>query len=85
MNSKHISRRDFLQVAGLGGAALLLGSRLDAFGRHPSLFSTGRAQMEPFVPDAELSITADEKMVQILSGAPTTVCSYKGSSSVALA
>jgi FtsP/CotA-like multicopper oxidase with cupredoxin domain len=39
----------------------------------------GRAQqMEPFVPDAEIAITAASKTVQILSGAPTNVWSYEG-------
>ena len=34
--------------------------------------------MEPFVPDAEVKITALEKYVQILSGAQTKVWSYQG-------
>jgi FtsP/CotA-like multicopper oxidase with cupredoxin domain len=34
--------------------------------------------MEPFMPDAEISITAVEKYVQILSGAGTRVWSYEG-------
>jgi len=34
--------------------------------------------MEPFVPDAEVSITAAEKWVQILPGAKTRVWSYHG-------
>jgi hypothetical protein len=33
--------------------------------------------MEPFVPDAEIAITAVEKYVQILSGAQTRVWSYE--------
>jgi len=33
---------------------------------------------EPFMPDAEISITAAEKYVQILSGAQTRVWSYEG-------
>ena len=87
MGSQSISRRDFLRVAGFSSAALLFGRNLDAFGgRRASLLSpaaamsasTLRAQMEPFVPDAEISITAAEKYVQILSGAQTRVWSYEG-------
>lgn len=78
MGSQSISRREFLRVAGLSSAALLFGRGLDAFGRRPSRFNPLRAQMEPFVPDAEISITAAEKMVQILPGAQTRVWSYQG-------
>ena len=74
MSSKNISRRDFLRVAGLGSAALLFDSRFDALRRHASW----QAQMEPFVPDAEISLTAIEKWVQILPGAQTRVWSYEG-------
>src|SRR5690349_24513383 len=65
---KSISRRDFLRVSGLGSAALLFSKPLK------SVWS----QMEPFVPDAEVSITAAEKYVQILSGAQTRVWGYEG-------
>jgi len=34
--------------------------------------------LEPFVPDAEISITAAEKMVSIMPGAQTGVWSYDG-------
>ena len=87
MGSQSISRRDFLRVAGFSSAALLFGRNLDAFGgRRASLLSpaaamsasTLRAQMEPFVPDAEISITAAEKWVQILPGAQTRVWGYEG-------
>jgi len=74
MNSKHVSRREFLRVAGFSSAALLVGNRLDRIG----LRSMTSSQMEPFVPDAEISITAAEKYVQILSGAQTRVWSYEG-------
>jgi len=74
MNTKRMSRRGFLQVAGLGSAALLIGKRLDRIG----LRSITSSQMEPFMPDAEISITASEKFVQILSGAQTRVWSYEG-------
>ncbi len=92
MDLKHISRRDFLRGAGVG-TALLLGSSLAPVGRHSSLFGTAasrlnpraamntstiRAHMEPFVPDAEVSLTAIEKWVQILPGAQTRVWSYEG-------
>ncbi len=74
MNSKNISRRDFLRIAGFGSAALLLNKPLRAMG----LRSINSAQMEPFMPDAEISITAAPKTVQILSGAQTNVWSYEG-------
>ena len=74
MNSKNLSRRDFLRVTGLGSAALLLGNGFKKMGV--------TAQMEPFVPDAEVTITAHEKYVQILSGAQTRVWSYQGQLSV---
>jgi FtsP/CotA-like multicopper oxidase with cupredoxin domain len=74
MASQNLSRRDFLRIAGMGSAALMAGNR---FG-----FSTPRSfnlkQMDPFVPDAEISITAVEKYVQILSGAQTRVWGYEG-------
>jgi FtsP/CotA-like multicopper oxidase with cupredoxin domain len=74
MNSGHINRRDFLRVAGFGSAALLLGNRLDRIGLR---FMTP-TQLQLFVPDAEISITALEKYVQILPGAQTRVWSYDG-------
>jgi len=66
MSSNKLSRREFLRMAGMGSAALLVGNRI------------GLSQMESFVPDAEISITAVEKYVQILSGAQTRVWSYEG-------
>lgn len=86
MSNNPISRRDFFKLAG-GGAAALLGSSMNLFGRGPSLFSFQpgqvsasalRMDMEPFMPDAEISITAAEKYVQILSGAQTRVWGYEG-------
>jgi FtsP/CotA-like multicopper oxidase with cupredoxin domain len=74
MNPQGISRRDFLHLAGFGGAALLFGNPL----RRIQPFATPGMQMEPFVPDAEISITAAEKFVQILSGAQTRVWGYEG-------
>ncbi len=65
----------------------MFGSSFDRLAQRASLFSggstrtglaIGRAQMEPFVPDAEISITAAPKTVQILPGAPTNVWSYEG-------
>lgn len=73
MDSQNLSRRDFLRMAGLGSAAFLVGNRL-GFSRPGS--STGLL-MEPFVPDAEIAITAAEKYVQILSGAQTRVWGYE--------
>jgi len=74
MNSQNLSRRDFLRMAGMGSAALLVGNRL-GFSRPGSSMGS---LMEPFVPDAEISITAVEKYVQILSGAQTRVWGYEG-------
>ena len=84
MGSQFMSRRNFMRGAGLGAAALL-GSSLDLFGRHPLLLNSAAASWmdepaarsasarmpakEPFVPDAEISLTAAEKQVQILPGA----------------
>ena len=61
-------------MTGLGFGALLLGNRLDPFLKRPSI----QAEMEPFMPDAEISINAVEKFVQILSGSQTRVWSYEG-------
>ena len=68
MNTRNLSRRDFLRISGLGVFALL-GSRLDVFPSAPSPFRSIQSRMntpafqmepEPFVPDAEVSITAAE-------------------------
>jgi FtsP/CotA-like multicopper oxidase with cupredoxin domain len=67
MSIQKINRREFLRLSGLGAAALFT----TGF-RGPSLMG------EEFMPDAEISITAKEKWVQILSGAQTRVWSYEG-------
>jgi hypothetical protein len=81
MDSKRINRRDFLRFAGVSAFALL-GNRLDAFGRSPLPYSLVKSRvnasltqmdMEPFMPDAEIALTAAEKWVQILPGAQTRV------------
>lgn len=82
MVAQKISRRNFLQGAGMGAAALF-GTTFHPFSRGPSLFDrlTSRSlsvQTDDFIPDAEVSITADEKTVQILPGTPTLVWSYEG-------
>lgn len=80
MNSQALSRRDFLRLAGVG-AAVLVGGRFNLFGGRASPLSTlAQMDMEPghFMPDAEIAITAAEKWVQILPGAPTRVWSYTG-------
>lgn len=66
MITQRISRRDFLRLAGVGAGAMFAGGF-----KLPAL-------MEPFVPDAEIAITAREKYVQILSGSQTRVWSYEG-------
>ena len=75
MSTQKFSRRDFMRVGGVG-AALLLGHRFVPFGK----LISARAQMDmdPFIPDAEVSLTATEKWVQILPGAQTRVWSYEG-------
>src|SRR5512132_1924206 len=67
MGTQRISRREFMRLAGMSAAGLFA-SRL----KMPALMD------EPFMPDAEISITALEKTVQILSGAKTKVWSYEG-------
>ncbi len=76
MNSRHvINRRDFLRIAGFGSAAILLNKPLhNALG----LRIPNRMQTEPFVPDAEISLTATDTMMQILPGAQTRVYHYEG-------
>ena len=67
MSAHNLFRREFLRLTGMGAAAFL------ATGiRPPSLME------EPFMPDAEISITAKEKWVQVLSGAQTRVWAYEG-------
>lgn len=67
MGTQKISRREFLRLAGVGAGALFAGGlKLPAF------------MEEAFVPDAEISITAKEKWVQVLSGSQTRVWSYEG-------
>jgi FtsP/CotA-like multicopper oxidase with cupredoxin domain len=74
MNTQKISRRDFLRFAGLGTAAILFSNPSRAFGlRIPS-----RVQIEPFVADAEISLTATDTMIQVLPGAQTRVYHYEG-------
>src|SRR5512135_1442396 len=88
MVPQNMSRRNFLQCAGFGALALM-GSNFLPFSRGDSLLNAlrhpgaagllrSRSQMEPFMPDAEISITAAPKSVPILSGAQTTVWSYSG-------
>jgi FtsP/CotA-like multicopper oxidase with cupredoxin domain len=67
MSSQKINRRDFLRLTGVSAAALFAGGL-----KAPAFMD------EPFMPDAEISITAREKWVQILSGAQTRVWSYEG-------
>ncbi len=82
MATQSMSRRNFLHSAGVGAAALI-GARYNPFFTWQSLFSRLNSshqagQTEDFTPDAEVSITAAEKTVQILSGTPTLVWSYEG-------
>lgn len=76
MKTNNLSRRDFIKFAGAGVAALFSMGFTPIRGR-ASLVS-GVQMGEPFIPDAEISLTATEKWVQILSGAQTRVWSYEG-------
>ena len=79
MSTNLINRRDFLKLTGISAAALFsLG--LNPLKQRPSFSRpvARLAQMEEFMPDAEISITAAEKWVQILPGAQTRVLSYEG-------
>src|SRR4030067_149722 len=64
-------------------AFALFGGRLGAslpYGSNQRWVNAPAPQMgmEPFMPDVEISITAAEKYVQLLSGAQTRVWSYEG-------
>ncbi len=84
MSSQKLTRRDFLRGAS-AGAAVFLGSSLlpkqkqDLYSPFAGLHLSSASQMgETFMPDAEVSITAAEKYVQLLPGAQTRVWSYAG-------
>lgn len=73
-----ISRRKFLRNAGIGAAALLtIPQRVYAKGSGSELARLP-AQMDMFMPDAEVLVTSGEKWVQILPGAQTRVWGYGG-------
>jgi FtsP/CotA-like multicopper oxidase with cupredoxin domain len=74
MKSHKINRRDFFKWTGAIGATLLFGNGLDALGLRREV----HAQTEPFVPDAEISLTATDTMLQIFSGTQTRVYHYEG-------
>jgi FtsP/CotA-like multicopper oxidase with cupredoxin domain len=74
MGSQILSRRDFLRAAGIGGAALLFGTRLNPFELR------GLKSTAPFVPDAEISLAATDTRMQLLPGAQTRVYRYEGQS-----
>ncbi|HZW02827.1 MAG TPA: multicopper oxidase domain-containing protein, partial [Anaerolineaceae bacterium] len=85
MSTSKMSRRDFLKKVGLGGAGLMLAGLTPSFRRGFSGFdiarvsAAARRQMgEPFMPDAEIALTAAEKYVQIYSGSPTRAWGYEG-------
>jgi FtsP/CotA-like multicopper oxidase with cupredoxin domain len=79
MATKKFNRRDFLRLAGVG-AASLFGGRWAGFlnGAMPTMQPPGGVSAGHFMPDAEVSITAVEKTVQILPGASTRVWGYEG-------
>ena len=63
-----------MKLAGFSSAAVFLNKPANVFGL-PAMF---QPQMGEFMPDAEISITARPKLVQILSGAQTQTWSYEG-------
>ena len=76
MTSNNISRRDFLQVLGIGGAALGLSSCLPK-GIIPSLL--GKEEGNLFEsPDIEISLKAVPDQVNLFQGKATTVWRYQG-------
>jgi FtsP/CotA-like multicopper oxidase with cupredoxin domain len=93
MTSRHLQRRDFLRLAGLGAAAYL-GSQIKIpggffpgisaqMGSTPTMQPMGDSTPVPavggaFTPDVEYDITAAEKTVQILPGTSTRVWGYEG-------
>jgi FtsP/CotA-like multicopper oxidase with cupredoxin domain len=74
MGSRKFTRRDFLKAAGVGSAALVFDPHINL----SKLVALEKAQPQPFLPDAEISLTATDTQIQILSGAPTRVYSYEG-------
>ena len=82
MATKKLNRRDFLQSAGVGALAFFGANLLPSAHSRSALSKLTSmqtsVQIEDFIPDAELSITAAEKSVQILPGMPTLVWSYEG-------
>ena len=76
MTSNKISRRDFLQVLGIGSAALWLSSCLPK-GINPSLLDVGGGV--PFdSPDIEISLKAVLDQVNLFPGKATSVWRYQG-------
>jgi len=83
MNVNKWARREFVRGLGLSVAWLLAGSAhlLTLPARSSAAEAATQAtaaQMDEFVPDAEIALTASEKWVQILSGAQTRVWGYEG-------
>jgi FtsP/CotA-like multicopper oxidase with cupredoxin domain len=77
VSQDRLSRREFLKLAGMSTAGLL-SSGLTPLGSYFAPRVAAAMPMEPFVPDAEVWLTAKEKYVQILSGAQTRVWGYDG-------
>ncbi len=75
MKTRSMSRRGFLKSSGIGAMALF---GMGILPNKPGFALAPRMDMGTFMPDAEVSITAAEKNVPILSGAQTRVWSYEG-------
>ena len=76
MNERKLSRRKFLQIMGMGGAALWVSSCLPK-GLADSMFSQDAAAPS-FEPDVEISLTAAPGEVNIFPDSKTSVWRYKG-------
>ncbi|OGO66322.1 MAG: hypothetical protein A2030_08870 [Chloroflexi bacterium RBG_19FT_COMBO_50_10] len=89
MSAKHVSRRDFLGIVGLGAATLAAkGMRVDQvfpglddvpLSVHPlnKPFLKPSAQQTSAVPDVEINMRATPTFAPILPGTPTQVLSYQ--------
>jgi FtsP/CotA-like multicopper oxidase with cupredoxin domain len=85
MDAQQFSRARFLTLSRSQRIALV-GSRLGAHLGSPALLrslqggvgAVPQMDMEPYVPDAEIALTAKEKWVQILPARQTRVWSYEG-------
>lgn len=72
-----LSRRRFLQLAALGGAAFVGACAPPTANQPPTSMGSETASRSTFTPDLEINLAAQPASVQILPGAPTTVWTYQ--------